>query len=79
MTVELCLVMNCVQLCNQYIKFWKQIFRGGVFVFESHSVRRGVCWIYEALSQYPGTARYLGFSRIIFNPGISLIPGTIAR
>ena len=34
---------------------------------------------HEALSQYPGTARYFGFSRKIFNPGISLIPGTIAR
>ena len=28
---------------------------------------------YEALSLYPGTARYFGFSRKIFNPGISLI------
>ena len=41
--------------------------------------RRAMKTLHEALSQYPGTARYFGFSRKIFNPGISLIPGTIAR
>ena len=29
MTSELCLVMNCMQDCNQSLKFWKQIFGEG--------------------------------------------------